>query len=131
VFSGRRLSARRNAARSAPAGPHRHARAAPAHRRGAAPPWGAPALAAAVDAHSAALRRLLGLEREVAAYWTAVYFRDAAAADPGRTWPGLLLYWVRQARCCARDRMKLLSLVFQCLFWGMACPSSLAGFMAC
>jgi len=108
VFSGRRLSARRNAARSAPACPHRHERAAQAH-----------------------LRRLLGLEREVAAYWTAVYFRDAAAADPGRTWPGLLLYWVRQARCCARDRMKLLSLVFQCLFWGMACPSSLAGFMAC
>jgi len=108
--------------------PHESERAAPAHLRGAAPPWGAPALAAAVDAHSAALRRLLGLEREVAAYWTAVYFRDAAAADPARTWPGLLLYWVRQARRRARARVKLLSAVFPFISGGEVRPAAAGGF---
>ncbi|KAK9841052.1 hypothetical protein WJX81_007873 [Elliptochloris bilobata] len=76
-----------------------------AHLRGEVPPMTGPALAAAVDTAGAQLRRLFALEREVTAYWTAVYFRDELVADPGRTWPGLLLHWIRQETGVARVRL--------------------------
>ena len=54
------------------------------------------ALEKAMVALGAQMRRLATLEKQVAAYWTAVYFRDAAEADLARTWKGLLLHWIRQ-----------------------------------
>lgn len=76
-----------------------------AYLRGEALPWSAPAVAGMMEAAGAQLRKLAGLEREVAAYWTAVYFRDALAADPARTWPGMLLHWIRQVRSKTRSAL--------------------------
>ena len=54
------------------------------------------ALEKAMVALSAQMRRLATMEKQVAVYWTAVYFRDALAADPARRWKGQLLQWIRQ-----------------------------------
>lgn len=66
------------------------------------------ALEKAMVALSAQTRRLATVEKQVAAYWTAVYFRDALAADPARTWKGLLLHWIRQASLPRAWRHQLL-----------------------
>ena len=67
------------------------------------------ALEKAMVALSAQMRRLATMEKQVAAYWTAVYFRDALAADPARRWKGLLLQWIRQVSlpCAENHRLEV------------------------
>jgi hypothetical protein len=73
-----------------------------AHLRGEPPPWGVAGLGELVDEVGGSVREHMLLEREVTNYWLALYFRRAVAAQPRRTWPALLMHWIRQVRCCMR-----------------------------
>lgn len=68
-----------------------------AHLRGQQPPWGVHSLSVVMDDVTSNVREHVVLEREVVNYWLAKYFEAERKADPGRTWPALLLHWIRQA----------------------------------
>ncbi|KAK9915314.1 hypothetical protein WJX75_007493 [Coccomyxa subellipsoidea] len=67
-----------------------------AHLRGEQPPWGVLALSVVLDDVTANVREHITLEREITNYWLAKYFEGEKAANPARTWPALLLHWIRQ-----------------------------------
>ena len=67
-----------------------------AHLRGEQPPWGVHALSVVLDDVTANVREHITLEREITNYWLAKYFEGEKAANPARTWPALLLHWIRQ-----------------------------------
>lgn len=58
--------------------------------------WDGAALGALVDEVTGTVREHITLEREMTNYWLAKYFEQEAARDPARTWPALLLHWIRQ-----------------------------------
>ncbi len=93
----------------------KHFPALQAHLRGTQPAWDGPALRALVDEVTATVREHIGLEREVTNYWTAKYFEQEAARNPGRTWAALLLGWIRQVS------------LHSCSAWESGQPSLAAG----
>lgn len=63
--------------------------------------WDGAALGALVDEVTTTVREHISLEREITNYWIAKYFEQETARDPERTWPALLLGWIRQVSLCA------------------------------
>lgn len=53
-------------------------------------------LSVVLDDVTSNVREHITLEREINNYWLAKYFEAEKAADPTRTWPALLLHWIRQ-----------------------------------
>ena len=69
-----------------------------AHLRGEHLPFSAVELDEVVSRTAGASRELGLVEREVAAYWTAEFFRQQRERDADQTWTALLLQWIRVVR---------------------------------
>ncbi|KFM25348.1 putative ribonuclease [Auxenochlorella protothecoides] len=68
------------------------------------------ALAMEVDTTTSITQAALKIEREVESRWVARYFEERLAEDPGSTWSGTMLSWLRQELGLAKVALDYLGL---------------------
>lgn len=74
------------------------------------PPFTPEALAMEVDTTTSITQAALKIEREVESRWVARYFEERLAEDPGSTWSGTMLSWLRQELGLAKVALDYLGL---------------------